>query len=260
MNIRILLFIAILFTNFSLCAQKETTLSADSAQILMEAGNNAYQAKDYQSAIFNYLQIVDAGYQSAVLHYNLGNAYFKVGDKASALLWYERALRMNPNNEDIKHNIAFVNQKLTDKIDILPEIFIVRWWKSIATLCNGETWTIISIICNIILFTALLFMFLSRRNWIRKTGLVIAILSLIFTIFSIIFAHRQTYYYTKNPEGIITTTVISGKSTPDNSGTDLFIIHEGLKVKITDQMNEWIEIQIPNGEKGWIKEDNLEII
>lgn len=260
MKNRILLIITIFIATFTLRAQSEPTLSADSAQILMEAGNSAYQDKDYQSAVFNYLQIYEAGYRSAILNYNLGNAYFKIGELANALLWYERAQRLAPNNEDIKHNIAFVNLKLTDKIEVLPEIFIVRWWKSLASLCSGKAWTTLSILFNIILFTALLFMFLSRRNWIRKTGLTVACISLVFIILSIIFAHRQTYYHQNNPEGIIISTVISGKSTPENDGTDLFIIHEGLKVKITGEMNEWVEIQIPNGEKGWIKAENLEII
>lgn len=262
MKNRTILTILLIISSFTapILGSNTTNLSTDSAQIFINTANNAYQNKDFQGAIYNYLQLCESNYESASLFYNLGNAYYQTGDLANAILWYERALRLAPNNADIKHNIAFVNQKLTDKIDILPEIFISRWWKAMASLFSGKTWTILSILFNILFFGALLLLFISRRSGMRNLATIIGCITLPLLILSIIFAHHQTYHYKNNPEAIIMATVVNGKSTPEENGTDLFIIHEGLKVKITSEMNEWYEIEIPNGEKGWIREENIEII
>ena len=127
MNNRIfLIFLLFIFND------TPTTLSAVNNEELMKQANEAYQAKKYNEAVNLYLQIVNNGNEGAVLYYNLGNAYYKCKEPAKAVLWYERALRLSPNNEDIQHNIAFVNQSFVDKIDVLPSLFLVRWWNSLS--------------------------------------------------------------------------------------------------------------------------------
>jgi len=232
----------------------------DSAMLYLQQANSAYQSNDFKEAIELYTKAVDLQYESAILYYNLGNAYFKNGNNARALLWLERASRLSPNNEDIIHNINFVQQKLIDRIEQLPELFFVKWWNSCAKLFTGNQWATGSIIACIVLALSLLLVLLIRIPWIRSTAVFIAILALIFTVFSIIFAKKETFQYARNPEGIIMGYVVNVKSTPTEKGSDLFVIHAGLKVGITDQLNEWVEIRLPNGEKGWILASVIEEI
>lgn len=232
----------------------------DTVEIWMNEGNSFYQEKKYNEAIDSYQKIIDKNYESATLFYNLGNAYFKNEENGMALLWYERALKLDPSNEDIQHNIAFVNQKLDDKIDLLPELFLHRWYVSVASSLTSNQWAVVSIFLFIILLVAILFFLLSHHSWLKSGSIFIIFFSLIIFIFSVLFSYRNSNLSENNPEAIILKSVINGKSTPNESGTDLFVIHEGLKVKITDQLNDWVEIKLPNGEKGWIKYTDLEKI
>jgi tetratricopeptide (TPR) repeat protein len=232
----------------------------DSATMYMQQAHEAYQLNHYDEAISLYSKVVDLQFESATLYYNLGNAYFKNGSNALALLWYERARRLDPNNEDIMHNISFVKQQLIDKIEVLPELFIVKWWNTCASLFTGNQWATLSIIACSLLVFCLLIILLIRITWVRSTAIFTALLAFIFTLFSIIFAKKETTRYIQYPEGIIMTQVVNVKSTPNEKGSDLFVIHSGLKVGITDRLNEWVEIRLPNGEKGWIPEGYVEEI
>jgi tetratricopeptide (TPR) repeat protein len=232
----------------------------DSAAFYMQEANSAYQSNNLENAIALYSKVVDLQYESAILYYNLGNAYFKSGDNARALLWLERANRLSPNNEDIIHNINFIQLKLIDKIDVMPELFIAKWWNGCSKLLTGNQWAICSIALCALLVLCLLLILLIRIPWIRSISIFIAILALIFTIFSIIFSKKETSRYVQHPEGIIMGYVVNVKSTPTEKGSELFVIHSGLKVGITDQLNEWTEIRLPNGEKGWILGEQVEVI
>ncbi|MCL2168038.1 MAG: tetratricopeptide repeat protein [Lentimicrobiaceae bacterium] len=232
----------------------------DSAIVYMQQANAAYQANDFENALSLYTKVVDLQYESATLYYNLGNAYFKNGEHARALLWLERAHRLSPNNEDIIHNISFVQQKLIDKIEVLPELFIVKWWNVCSKLLTGNQWAFCSIFACALFALCIFFILLIRISWIRSTSIFIAILALLFTVFSIIFAKKESSRYIHHPEGIVVAQVVNIKSTPSEKGSDLFVIHSGLKVDITDQLNEWVEIRLSNGEKGWILASLIEEI
>jgi len=232
----------------------------DSAVVYLQQANEAYQSNQFENAIALYTKVVDLQYESATLYYNLGNAYFKSGDNARALLWLERARRLDPNNEDIIHNISFVQQKLIDKMEHLPELFIIKLWNNISSFLTGNQWAIVSIVACSLFALCLLFVLLIRISWIRSLSIFIAVLALFFTIFSIIFAKKESTRYIQHPQGIIMGYVVNVKSTPNEKGSDLFVIHSGLKVGITDQLNEWVEIRLPNGEKGWILAGQVEEI
>ena len=123
--------------------------SADDS--LMRQGNTAYQNGDYELAIDCYQEIIQHGNEGAILYYNLGNAYFKAKQTPEALLWYERALRLDPSNEDIKHNIAYANLQITDKIEVLPELFIVRWWNGLSQSMTATAWAVMAVVFGAVL-------------------------------------------------------------------------------------------------------------
>ena len=251
-------FYCILFFIFSFSLSANSV--QDSAVVYMQQANTAYQSNDFKEAIALYTKVVDLQYESAILYYNLGNAYFKSGDNAQAMLWLERANRLAPNNEDIIHNINFIQQKLIDRIEQLPELFIVKWWDNCSKLCTGNQWAVLSIVSCSLFALCFLLILLIRVSWIRSASIFIAIIALFITIFSILFAKKETTRYIQHPEGIIMQLVINVKSTPNEKSSDLFVIHSGLKVGITDQLNEWMEIRLPNGEKGWVLAEAVEAI
>ena len=251
-----LIFVSTIACLFSLSGNS----MKDSAMLYLKQANEFYQKNQFEDAIALYTKTVDLQFESAVLYYNLGNAYFKYGEHARAMLWLERARRLDPNNEDITHNIAFVQQKLIDRIEVLPELFIVKWWNTCSKLLTGNQWATLSIITCALFALCILLILLVRISLIRSTSIFIAILALFLTIFSVIFAKKETMRYVQYPEGIIMQHVINVKSTPNEKGSDLFVIHSGLKVGVTDQLNEWMEIRLPNGEKGWILAEQVEEI
>lgn len=177
-----------------------------------------------------------------------------------ALLWYERALRLDPSNEDIKHNIAYANLQITDKIDELPEIFIVRWWNGLSQSMTATGWAVMAVVFGAVFALAVALMLVSRRRWLSVTSVVLALLSLLIAIFSLIFASQESKRYVRQPEAIVMQSVVNAKGTPDESGTTLFVIHEGLKVAITDRVGTWVEIKLSNGEKGWVEDSSIEVI
>lgn len=228
-------------------------------QLLLRA-DSAYQQENYAEAITLYEQIAANGNEGAILFYNLGNAYYKSGENAKALLWYERALKLDPADEDIQHNIAFVNRKIIDKIDAVPETLFAQWWRKVTDLMSERQWAVLSIIGSFLLFLSIGAYLFARSGGLRTTGFVTFWISIIVIVFSVIFANKQKEKATHHTEAIVMDLVVDAKNAPNASGKNLFVIHEGLKVQITNEMNGWVEIRLPNGEKGWIAQNSIEKI
>ena len=229
-------------------------------EMLLHRADSAYQQENYAAAISLYEQVADNGNEGSILFYNLGNAYYKSGDNAKALLWYERALKLDPSDEDIRHNIAFVNQKIIDKIDAVPETLFAQWWQKVTNLLNERQWAVLSIIGSFLLFLSIGAYLFARSGGVRTTGFVTFWISIIVIVFSVIFAHRQKEKAIHHTEAIVMDLVVDAKNAPNAAGKNLFVIHEGLKVQITNEMNGWVGIRLPNGEKGWIAQNSIEKI
>jgi tetratricopeptide (TPR) repeat protein len=247
----LLLFVNLFFT---------LTLFAQDNNVTLDKANSEYAKGNYQSAIGLYKQIVDAGFQAPELYYNLGNAFFKTNNFPAAILYYEKAKRLNPADEDIEFNIKVANSKIIDKIDIVPELFYKRWWKAMYSLTSAKGWAIYSII-SLVVFLLLIGLYLfSAKLQVRKFSFYISFLFLISTLLSLNFAFIQQKLISSSDEAIIFTQVVNVKSSPDANSIDLFVIHEGTKVEITDNIGDWSEIRIANKSKGWIKKENYQKI
>src|SRR5574344_1302371 len=246
-----------IFAILSLLLFSVVSIFANTDEEIMKKANQAYTQENYNQAITLYKKIVDNGNEGSVLFYNLGNAFYKNGDNAQALLWYERALRMDPNNEDIIHNIAFVNQKITDKIEAVPQPLISRIWNQLSLILSERQWAILSITVSFVLFISLAFFFISNHRGIGLKSVILFFISLFLIIFSLIFAIKAKNRDKEHPEAIVMELVVNTKSEPSPSGKVLFVVHEGLKVEITSEMSDWVEIKIPNGEKGWVTKTEI---
>lgn len=227
-------------------------LKADENSDLFEKGNLAFASKYYQQAIESYEKILSNGLESAELYYNLGSAYYKQKDYPSAILYFEKAKKLDPGDEDINHNLKVANTKIIDKIEDLPEFFLLTWWRNFRNIFSFNTWAILSIIFIIIalcLFGFYLFSTVLRR---RKLAFWTSLVFFLFMLTSILCAQSQYHNITSTKEGIIFTPSVTAKSSPDINSTDLFVIHEGTKIQIMDTVGEWTEIKIASGSIGWV--------
>ncbi len=223
-------------------------------------GDSAYMNNDYLKAIDIYESLLQQG-EAAELYYNLGNSYYKQGEIARAILNYERALLMQPNNGDIKANLEIARAKTVDKVVPIPEIFFVAWFKALINKLSVDTWARLGIVCFIIFIVTLAMFLFTKQLKTKKISFAVGCVCLIVSVLSNIFAWQQKNDLIENKEAIILAPSVTARSTPSENGTSLFILHEGHKVEIKDNsMKEWKEIKLEDGKVGWIPTSALELI
>jgi tetratricopeptide (TPR) repeat protein len=219
---------------------------------LLEIANQHYMSQEYEKAVLIYEQILLSGRESAQLYFNLGNAYFKSNNIPKAILNYERAKLLEPANEDIDFNIRVANQFTVDNVLALPQPFFLRWRTTVVNMASSDTWAKISI-ASFLMFLVLLAVFLfSGFAWVKRLTFWSGFIFLLLSAFGFSFANRQKKALEERNHAIVFCPRVAVKSSPSATGTDLFLIHEGLKIEITDSLNSWKEIRIPDGNKGWM--------
>ena len=223
-------------------------------------GDSLYMANDFEGAIGVYEQLAETS-ESASLYYNLGNAYYKTGNIAKAILNYERSLLLAPADKDTKFNLALAQSKAVDKIGESYEIFFAVWMRDLVNTLTIGTWATMGIVAFIVLLLSILLFLSTGKIGYRKIVFCAALISLIVTLFAKYAAWNLYERITDRVHAIIMQPTVTAKSTPAETGTNLFVIHEGRKVKISDDsMKGWKEIELEEGNRGWIPAQALEKI
>ncbi|MCR8917358.1 tetratricopeptide repeat protein [Bacteroides gallinaceum] len=247
--------------SFVLILLAATFVQVANAAATKEEADAAYQKNNFSEAVGMYEEILNTQGESAAIYYNLGNAYYKSKNIAKAVLNYERALLLNPGDSDIRFNLEMARSKTVDQITPTAEVFIVTWYKSLVNTMSERSWSFIGIFSFILCLITLSFYIFGKQLWLRKTGFVAAIVMLVITIGSNVFAGQQKDELVNRTGAIIMEPSVAVKSTPNESGTDLFVLHEGTKVYIDDNsMKEWKEIRLEDGNVGWVKASSIEVI
>jgi len=229
-------------------------------QLIIAKANKAYTDGLFTNAVDLYKQVLTSGNESWELYYNLGNSYYKMNDFASAILYYEKAKKLDPGNEDINFNLKVTNNKIADKIEPLPELFYKRWYRNLVELFPVDIWARITSLTLILSLFFALFYVMSQRVFLRKMGFWTGILFFILSLVSVHFAIQNYKTLQNNTEAIIFTPTVTIKSSPDEKSIDLFVLHEGTKVNILDNIGNWYEIRIANGSVGWLPVSSVEKI
>ena len=223
--------------------------------------DSAYIQGDYLTAIDIYQSVIENQGVNATLCMNLGSCWLKRVEIAKAILYYERAYLLDPSDPDIRFNLDLARTKTVDKVNAVNQLFIVVWFKKLLAVLDVNGWAVMTVILfalTIILTGVLLF---SKKSGLRKISFSFSVFFLLLSILSFIFATTQMGNIRERDTAIIMSPSVTVKSTPTSAGTDLFIIHEGRKVKILDSsMKEWVEIRLEDGNTGWIPVDVMEII
>ena len=206
----------------------EFSAAAQENSVTKAEGDSAYVKNDYASAIQIYEALLKEG-EAAEVYYNLGNSYYKAGDIAKAILNYERALLIQPGNADIRANLEIARAKTIDKVIPVPEVFFVSWTKSLINCLSVDAWAKVGVVC--------------------------------FVLLANVFAFQQKNELLNRNNAIVLTPSVTVRSTPSESGTSLFILHEGRKVEIKDNsMRKWKEIRLEDGKVGWVPASSVEVI
>ena len=222
--------------------------------------DSAYIHEEYQKAIDGYEALLKKGV-SAELYYNLGNAYYRTENITRAVLNYERALLLSPSDPDIRFNLQMARSKTIDKITPEQEMFFVTWYRSLVNLASVDGWARTALLALALAIMLTLVYLFSERIWLRKVGFFGAMALIILFIVSNVFAHQQKELLVNRGGAIVISSAVTVKSTPAKQGTDLFILHEGTKVTITDSsMKEWKGIRLADGKEGWIETSQIELI
>ena len=223
-------------------------------------GDSAYMKNDYASAIQIYEALLNRG-EAADIYYNLGNSYYKAGDIAKAILNYERALLLQPGNGDIRANLEIARSKTVDKVEPVPEIFFVSWTKSLINSMSVDSWAVCGVVCFILLIVSFDLFIFPKQIVLKKAGFISGIVFLAVTILANVFANQQKDELTNRNSAIVINPSVTVRSTPSESGTSLFILHEGHKVGVKDgSMKDWKEIRLEDGKVGWVPASAIEII
>jgi tetratricopeptide (TPR) repeat protein len=224
----------------------------DATTSLFEKGNQQYAKAQYQQAVKSYQQALDGDYQSATIYFNLGNAYFKLDDVPSALLYYEKAHKLNPGDEDINFNIRFANSKTTDKLEQVPEFFVTAWWHSFILCFSANTLAVLCVLFLLAGFGILVLYIFANSIVLKRSSFYTGLAAIGVGAIFIFIANRQAYYFNNHHQAIVFTSSVTAKSSPDTNAKPLFVVHEGTKVNVTQTNSNWIEVELPNGNAGWI--------
>ena len=229
---------------------------------LTQAQNQAniyYGEGRYSEAAEIYEALLTSETESAALNYNLGNAYYKMGEIGKAILNYERALLIAPDYSDAKHNLVIAQLKIVDKIDATEKFFISRWTGDLINLNTSNRWAYFSAILFVTCAVLMLIYTFGKGGFLRRVAFFSALAAFVISLTMLSFAFVQKNKIEKSAYAIVMDGSVSVKSSPDVSGTDLFVLHEGSKVKIKSTLSDWVEIEL-DGNVGWVRQKSVEKI
>ncbi len=222
--------------------------------------NELYLEGSYEEAIMIYREIINSGYHSAALYYNLGNAYYRSNKITPAILNYERASLLSPGDEDISFNLELARMHVRDRIETLPDFFLNRWWKEARDFMSADAWASVAVATFIITLLFLSVFLISASVPVKKLFFWLAVILFFLSVMSFSLGLDQRNHIRNHNSAIVFSPSVSVKSSPDINSTDLFVIHEGTKVWVEDSIGNWRAVRLSDGNKGWLQRDAIEMI
>lgn len=222
--------------------------------------DSAYARADYEAAVKLYGKLAEQT-PTADVCYNLGCAYYRIDDMAHSVLWFERALKLDPSNKDVQFNLEMARSKTIDKIVPQHEFILFTYFRQMTDWLSLRAWTAIALLSFVLTLALLLVFAFSYSLTLRKAAFSSLVLLLLVSVLSNVCAMKQRDFKQAQTSGIITASAVTVKSTPADNGNDLFVLHEGSKVEILDaSLKEWCEVSIADGKQGWIPKKAFDLI
>jgi tetratricopeptide (TPR) repeat protein len=226
----------------------------------IENANEAYIKGNYTKAAEEYEKLIQQGYESAELYFNLGNAYYKMGSIGKCILNYERAKKLAPQDEDIAFNLNLANQQTLDKIEPAPKLFLQEWWDNLKNAHSEKHWAWRSMMCFALFFFFLAVFITSVKPINRQFGFWLAVAFLLLSVINFIIAKDRYSDLSSHTSAVILSYSAEVKNAPVENSTKLFILHEGTVVKASETKDEWVKIELTKEKVGWVKRSQIEFI
>ncbi len=242
------------FITLAFCLQSlAPAFARDVTQQLADSARLAYEKQQYKSSVVYYEKILASGKNSAALHYNLGNAYFRNNQLGQAIYQYELAKKLDPADEDIKNNLRIAATKTIDKIDVKENYFVNSIRSNMYSFYTTTGWAWVTIVLTALGMLFLLLYLFSHNTLFKRLGFWTGSVSLIATVVSFCIGFGALHNKNKKSQAIITAQVVQVLNAPNTSGKSRFSLHEGTKVNVLESTDEWTSIQLDNGNEGWVK-------
>ena len=235
-------------------------LFAQNPDGLFIKANNQYKEGKFQEAIQTYDSIEKMGFISSELYYNLGNCHYKLNQVAPTIYNYEKALIINPLNEDAANNLVFARRLTIDNIEELPKTIFDKIDASFVKKLSYNQWAIVCVVFSF--FGSLLFLgfYFADSSTRKRVFFISSLISFFFLIVSIALTVKEYDESTSKIEAIIYAQEISVKNAPTDNSEDVFTLHEGTKVSVLDSVDDWNKIKIADGKIGWMPQSELKIL
>lgn len=227
---------------------------------LFNSATTAYNDGDYNTAIENYLKIIEKGEHSAEIYFNLGNAYYKLNQIAPSVYYYEKALLLKPNDREILHNLSYAQNMTLDAFETLPQTEFAKFYKSIISMFSFDQWSYIAIVFMflfVLLYIAFKYFDYSTRKRIAFIG---SFVSLFMVAFAIVFAFLQYKEFNTTQPAIVFSDEIAIKSDPNINSQEVFRLHSGTKVNVLEELKDWRKISLVDGQTGWVLIENIKLL
>lgn len=227
---------------------------------LFEDGNTLYNEGKYGEAIDKYMAVLETGKHSSELYFNLGNAHYKLNNVASSIYYFEKALQLNPNDEDIKNNLAYANNMTIDAIDVVPEVGFSKVIKNTTNTFSFDTWAWVAVVLAILYVSLVLLYYFSYSSGKKRVTFVMSIICLIGVCVTLAFAFNKFQIDKRHNPAIVFAKESQVKTEPNLRSDEAFRLHEGTKVQVLDTVNNWKEIKLSDGKTGWISSEDIKLL
>ena len=250
---------AVFFLGLGIFQTEANEANFAGAQVEFSKGNEAYKNGDYEQALEYFLGAEEHS-QGFAINYNLANTYFKLNFIPESILHYERALKYDPANEDVIYNLRLANDLIVDRIANLPKSKLNRWWRAFRFGMGPDGWGLIALVLAIVSALGGLLFFYSNRGELKRLGFFGGILLFIFMILAISLAQSAYSYRDTNTSAVVFSDKVDVKSEPRGESINVFVLHSGTKVQLIQTQDEWLEIEIGSGNRGWLKAEEIKEI
>ncbi len=235
-------------------------VSAQTVDALFEEANSLYKSEKYQQAINKYKEIESSGNISSELYFNLGNCYYKLHEVAPSIYNYEKALFLDPSNEDAGVNLIIAKKLTLDRIEELPETLFQKLNKNYLKKLHYNTWAILAVVLSVLMGIFFLLFYFSDSSRTKRLYFIISFFNLFLLSSVLLIAYHQFTQSESTKEAIVFVTEVSIKNEPTANSDEIFTLHEGAKVMVIDTVDEWNKIKLVDSKIGWLRTKNIKII
>jgi tetratricopeptide (TPR) repeat protein len=229
-----------------------STLAAQNVDSLFVKANELYKTAQFTEAIETYKQIENKNQVSSDLYYNLGNSYYKLNKVGPAIFYYEKALQLNPDNEDVKNNLVFAKRLALDNIEPLPKTVFQKLKTNYLQALTYNQWAVVVVVFSFLGGVLFLFYYFSYSSLRKRLFFITSMISFLFLLMSLVVTYNQFSFDKNTKEAIVFAEESEVRNAPTFNSEEVFVLHEGTKVFVLDAVDDWKKIQLADGKQGWI--------